>query len=222
MSTPNNDTTEGEFESKRKKVEEGIDSSKVQITDYFKVVPKISRFLLALKKSIYSSSAGTLIEVDLKDLVTTTKSKTYLYLVVNVPPDKDYKVRHRMVLSRLFLAMKSADLDAVIIPCDLHPEHSDNKNNNYCSVCIDYLNKLPKSIIQLQKYFLKGRLKLVGGIVFMNFLMLHNEKVEDVNIDTKDSLQSYNTKMGKQRMQHYAVAKIGHILYLTPKIEVSH
>ena len=94
--------------------------------------------------------------------------------------------------------MKSADPDAMIIPYDSYLEHSDSKINNYHSVCIDHLNKLPKSITQLQKYFPKGRLKWAGRTVFTNFLMLHNEKVEDMIIDLKDSLQSYNTKMGKQ------------------------
>ena len=159
ISTSNIDTIEGELESKRKRTEEGIDSSKVQITNYFKVALKMSKFLSALKKSTYFSFTGIPMEVDLDDLIITTILKTYLYLVVDVPPDKDFIVRYRIVLGRLVSAMRSADPDAVIILYDSHPVHSDSKINNYCSVYIDHLNKLPKSITQLQKYFLKGRLK---------------------------------------------------------------
>ena len=39
MSISNIDTIEGELESKRKRIEEEIDSSKVQITNHFKAVP---------------------------------------------------------------------------------------------------------------------------------------------------------------------------------------
>ena len=127
-------------------------------------------------------------EVDFEDPVITTKSKTFLYLVVDIPPDKNYIARYRRVLIRLLSVIKSADPDVVMIPYDLYLEYSDTKINNYRSVCIDYLNKLPKSITQLQKYFPKGRLKQAGRIVFINFLMLHNEKVEDMIIDMKDSL----------------------------------
>ena len=147
MSTSNIDTIEGEVESKRKRTEEGINSSKVQITNHFKAAPKMSKSLSALKKSTYSSSTGTPMKVDLEDLVITTTLKIYLYLVVDVPPNKDYIVRHRMVLGRLVSAIRSADPDAIIILYDSHPEHSDSKINNYRNVCIDHLNKLLKSII---------------------------------------------------------------------------
>ena len=130
MSASNNDTIEGELESKRERAWEEFDSSKVQITNHFKVVPKISRSLSALKKSTYSSSIGTLMKVDLEDPVATTKSKTYIYLVVDIPPDRDYIVRYRMVLSRLFSVMRSANLDAVIILYDSHPKYSDSKITN--------------------------------------------------------------------------------------------
>ena len=41
-------------------------------------------------------------------------------------------------------------------------------------------------------------------------------------IDLKDSLQSYNTKIGKQCIQYHDIAKLGYILYLTPKIDISY
>ena len=85
-------------------------------------------------------------EEDSTDPVSLTNSMTYLYLVLNISPNKDYIVRYRIVLSRLFSVMKLADPDSVIIPYDSHLEYSNSKINNYYGVYIDYLNKLPKSI----------------------------------------------------------------------------
>ena len=72
----------------------------------------------------------------------------------------------------------------------------------------------------MQKYFPKGRPKRGGGKVFTNFLLLHDEKVEYMIIDMKDSMQSFNTKMGKQRVQHHDVVKLGCIVLLTTKLEI--
>ena len=75
-------------------------------------------------------------------------------------------------------------------------------------------------MIQLQKYFLKGKPKRGGGTVFTNFLLLHDEEIEDMIIDMKDGMEAFNTKIGKQRVQHHDVVKLGYIMFLTPKIEL--
>ena len=43
MSIPNNTNKESDTEIKRKREEEATNSSKVQITNYFKVIPKTSK-----------------------------------------------------------------------------------------------------------------------------------------------------------------------------------
>ena len=74
---------------------------------------------------------------------------------------------------------------------------------------------------QLQKYFPKDNPKCRGGTVFINFLILHNEEVDNMIIDMKDGIEAFNAKIGKQRVQHYDIAKLGYIMFLTPKIELS-
>ena len=37
----------------------------------------------------------------------------------------------------------------------------------------------------------------------------------------KDRMEAFNTKIGKQRVQHHDVTKLGYIMFLTPKIELS-
>ena len=54
--------------------------------------------------------------------VCTGTMITYLYLMVDVPPDRDYIGRYRTVLSKLFSSMKSADPNAVIIPYKSLPD----------------------------------------------------------------------------------------------------
>ena len=49
----------------------------------------------------------------------------------------------------------------------------------------------------MQKYFPEGKPKQEGGTIFMNLLLLHNEKIDDVILDMKDSVQKFNPKLGK-------------------------
>ena len=74
---------------------------------------------------------------------------------------------------------------------------------------------------QLQKYFLKGKPKHGGSTVFTNFLILYDKEVDDMIIDMKDGMEAFNIKIDKQRVQHYDVAKLGYIIFLIPKIELS-
>ena len=58
-------------------------------------------------------------------------------------------------------------------------------------------------------------------MVFTNFLLLHDEEIDDMIIDMKDGMEAFNTKIGKQRVQHHDVVKLGYIMFLMPKIELS-
>jgi len=40
-------------------------------------------------------------------------------------------------------------------------------------------------------------------------------------IDIKDGIEAVNAKIGKQRVQYYDEAKLGYIMFLMPKIEIS-
>jgi len=76
----------------------------------------MSKSLSALKKSIYTTNAASDELEDYNDLVCIGTLITYLYLMVDVPLYRDYIERYRIVLSRLFSSMKSADPNVVIIP----------------------------------------------------------------------------------------------------------
>ena len=55
----------------------------------------------------------------------------------------------------------------------------------------------------------------------MNCLILHTEVIEDIILDVKEGMQSYNAKIGKQRVQHHDVAKLGYIMFLTTKSDIT-
>ena len=73
----------------------------------------------------------------------------------------------------------------------------------------------------MQKYFPKGRLKKVGGTVFTNFLIAYNEDIDNILENLRGSLERHNRKIRKQRIQYYNVVKIGYILHLLSKAEIS-
>ena len=100
-------------------------------------------------------------------------------------------------------------------------EKSNDKKHCARLQCIDHLSKIPKSITQLQKYFSRARPKRGSRKVFTNLLLLHEEKIEDIILDMKDNMEVFNPKIGKERIQHHDVAKLGCLMCLTAKIEIS-
>ena len=104
-----------EIDSKKRKMLDATDKHKAQITSHFKTIPKTPKSPSALKKSTYTMNATQEELEENNDPVCTGTMTTYLYLMVDVPPDRDYIGRYRMVLSRLFSSMKSTNLNAVII-----------------------------------------------------------------------------------------------------------
>ena len=174
----------------------------------------------ALKKSSHATNTVPDVDADLIDPLDAALSTTCSYLVLDIPPDRDYIGRHRLTLSRLFSAMKSADPNAAMLPCDSKPERAAGKVHCNRNACIDQLNKLPKSITQMQKCFPKGKPKRGGVTFFTDFLLLHDEKVDDVIVDMKENMHSFNTKMGKQRVQYHDVVKLRCIVLLNTKLEI--
>ena len=78
-----------------------------------------------------------------------------------------------------------------------------------------------RSIAHVQKFFLKSQPKRGGATVFTNMLILHNENIEDMMLDMKDSVIACDPKIGMQRIQHYNVAKLGYVMCLLTKIETA-
>ena len=64
----------------------------------------------------------------------------------DVLPDRDYIGRYRVVLSRLFSAMKSTDPNVVIILYESTLIQLDDEFHCSRSLGIDQLNKVPRSI----------------------------------------------------------------------------
>ena len=135
--------------------------------------------------------------MDLQDPVCFELLVTYLYLMVNVPLDRDHIERYRIVLNRLFSSIRLANPNATIIQYEAEPKRSNNKNSCSQNLYIDQIGKILRSITQLQKYFPRGKPKRGSGTVFTNLLLLHNEKIEDMVIDIKDNMQTFNPKIGK-------------------------
>ena len=113
------------------------------------MIPKTPKSPSALKKSTYTMNTTQEELEDNNDPVCTGTMTTYLYLIVDVPPDRDYIGRYRTVLSKLFSSMKSADPNAVIIPYESLPEQEDSFIHCPQSTCIDNLTKIPRSVTQL-------------------------------------------------------------------------
>ena len=61
--------------------------------------------------------------------------------------------------------------------------------------CIIGEDSIPESVIQIQKYFPKGRPKRGGGLVFMNMLIVYDEEIEEIIRDMKYSLEMYKIKI---------------------------
>ena len=83
--------------------------------NHFKVQLKAPKLLSALRKSTYTSIMDFEETVHLMDLVCTGSAITYLYLIVYVPPDRDYIEKYRVVLSRLFSSIKANNLHVMIL-----------------------------------------------------------------------------------------------------------
>ena len=139
--------TQEEIDSKKRKMSDEAKRLKTQITSYFKLQPKMAKSPPALRKSTYTSSTSIEVTEDSNDLVYIGSSITYLYLMVDVSPDRDYIGRYRVVLSRLFSAMKSTNLNVVIILYESTPVQLDDEFHCSCSLCINQLNKVSRSVI---------------------------------------------------------------------------
>ena len=203
---------------KRKTADEGARST---ITNHFPVMSKTPTSPPILKEGRYSNPTHNLTKDSSKDKVFVGSTLTFLYLMVDIPSDKDHVERYRIVLTRLLSAIRQADPTAVLVQYETKPKYSGKQKEVSADLCIDHPRKMPRSITQLQKFFPKGRPKRGGGTVFTNILLLHNENIEDMILDMKDSLAAYNPKIGKQRIQHYNVAKLGYIMCLLTKIETT-
>ena len=88
-------------------------------------------------KSTHTASSVLDIEMNLTDPALTASLTTYLHLALDVPPDRDCIGRCRLILSRSFSAMKSADPNEAIIPYDSQPERSNSRVHYYRNVRID-------------------------------------------------------------------------------------
>ena len=144
---------------------------------------------------------------------------TYLYLMIDIPMDRNHVERYRIIVTKLLSEIRQADPEAVLVQYEATPRYVGTEIEIDANFCIDHPRKMPRSITQLQKYFPKGKPKKEGGTVYTNILILHKEDIEDMITDMKDGLEAYNPRIGKQRIQHYDVAKLGYIMCLLTKIE---
>ena len=91
------------------------------------------------------------------------KAATYLHVIVDVSSDKDYVERHRLELTRLFISMRNANQEAVFLPYEQVLERTTEESESVIlcerSDYVDRISKIPRSITQLHKYFLKGKPK---------------------------------------------------------------
>ena len=83
-----------EIDSKKRKISDKAERLKTQITSHFKLQLKMAKSPLALRKSTYTSSISTEVIEDSNDPVCTESSITYLYLMIDMPLDRDYIERY--------------------------------------------------------------------------------------------------------------------------------
>ena len=201
---------------KRKAAPAGARST---ITNHFPVATKPPPSPPILKEGKYSSKENKV--VDTENKVFLGAALSYLYLMIDIPSDKDHIEKHRITLTRLLSAIRQADPKSVIVQHEATPRCSGKEKEVDANMCLDHPGKMQRSITQLHKFFPKGRPKRGGRTVFTNLLLLHDEKIEDIIIDMKDAMEACNPKIGKQRIQHRSVAKLGCIMCLTTKIEIA-
>ena len=120
---------------------------KTDIINYFKVQLKGPKSPSVLRISTYANTSNSRVKLDLIDPVCTESAMTYLYLIVDVSPDRDYMERYRVVLSRLFSSIKATDPQIVILPHKSLLEQSNNKRHYSRMLCIDQLSKISRPII---------------------------------------------------------------------------
>ena len=208
-------------DSDNKKRKLAMEGARSTITNHFPVTPKTPTSPPILKEGKYSNLREEQKEDDTKDKVFIGSALSYLYVMIDIPSDRDHVEKYRIVLTKLLTTIRQADPTAVIMQYETLPKYSGREKEVSANLCIDHPRKMPRSITQLQKFFPKGRPKRGGGTVFTNILLLHNENIEDIILDMKDGMTSYNPKIGKQRIQHYNVTKLGYIMCLVTKIELT-
>ena len=211
-----------ELENKKRKAEKDA-SSRGQINEYFQRSPKtIPPSALRTSTQVVTPKEKELEEP--KESKCKGRAVTCLCIFIDVPPDKDYAGRCRSVLTKLFTSMKLADPAAVMLPHEPVLERSTEEEVTVImcerNKCIDQIAKTPRSITQLHKHFPKGKPKRGGGTIFTNCLILHDEEIDDIILDLKEGVNSSNPRIGKQRVQHHDVAKLGYVMCLTTKVEI--
>ena len=123
MSTQSLSSTKRDLESKKRKASIETENTKRDAASYLKVTLKAPKPLLMLKRSACASSTAPNEVVHLMDAVCAGLSVIYLCLMVHVSLDRDHVERCRVVLNWLFLSIKLAYLCAVIMLCEVDPEH---------------------------------------------------------------------------------------------------
>ena len=87
--------------------------------------------------------------------------------------------------------------------------------------CIVGKDSIPELVIQMQKYFPKGRPKRGDKLVFTNILIAHDKGIEEIIRDMKCSLERHEIRIEVQCMQYPKVVKIRRVLFLIPKVDIT-
>ena len=75
--------------------------------------------------------------------------KMYLHVVIDISLETDSILAYRKVLGKFIIAMKNADLDVVVMLHEDQLEKSNSHIHSYKNKCIDSVESMPISIIQL-------------------------------------------------------------------------
>ena len=214
------DTDDASLSKKQKTTNKENNNSADVITNHFpKVTQTTPTSTQTSPKSILKNTARQ--SPPPAQRTAVTRHHTYVYLVFDVPPSGDHIAKYRTVLASFVTAMRDADPMAVLTPYEIVPvQDPESGRHTHNDRFIETPARLPTSITQLQKYFFRGRPQKLGGTVFTNVLIGHDEDIKDIMLDIKECMEQYNLKIGQQRVQHPEVIKLGYILYLTPKIDL--
>ena len=150
------DIEEDQENKKRKTTREG---AKTTIANHFPVVSKTPTSPPILKEGKYSNSNEDSTKDNPSNMVFMGSTLTYLYLMIDIPMDRNHVERYCIIVTKLLSEIRQADPEVVLVQYEMTPKYVGTEKEVGANLCIDHPRKMPRSITQLQKFFPKGKPK---------------------------------------------------------------
>jgi len=140
--------------------------------------------------SIYKNKLDKLSKtVDPYQEIVVNIHNIYLYLAFDTKLERLYIALYKKILSKLIDTLYKINYNTLIV------RYTDKLLTSNAGVIVEkryflsLSSQLLESIIQLQKFFYRGKPKKEGGIVFTNFFLTYNKDINDILLDLKYELE---------------------------------